>query len=611
MYSIRSLINPLFLDFLIKALRPCMKLISCQIFVAIIWAIDFSLRPYLIKSIIDIIPSVIASGSVDIITMQIYYYFCLIISVFFVFRLYEWVILTLHPRMIKNIGEMIMLKLMDKSYTFFQNQFSGSLANKVGDVTNGISTILNMLIDSLLANIIALTLATYTVYTVSPNLSLVLVIWTIVFLILSLKFSGRASVLSKNTAEKRSDILGLIVDILTNIFSVRVFANKGYEKNNLSKAYQKFTRSYKTRDWFFMKIHALQEVSFIVYQALCIVWLIQCIKQGTVTSGDFAMIMMINMSVVNSLYSLSHNIHSFSESFGNVMQGLETIYDNTNDHTIYNFHNKHHQISQSQILSPKYKENDKGEVRFKNLSFSYPNSHQIFKNMSVVIPACQKVGIIGYSGGGKTTFMNLILGLFEASSGQILLDGIDIKTISRKALYSKIGLIPQDIALFNRTLMENIRYGCIEATDEEVINAAKKAKAHSFISKLPKGYHSSVGERGIKLSGGERQRIAIARAILKKAPILLLDEVTNQLDSITEHEIQESLEILMKDKTSIIIAHKLSTILHLDRILVFDNGNIVQDGCHQELIKQEGLYKKLWQNQCNGLLPLNNEEEIT
>ena len=426
---------------------------------------------------------------------------------------------------------------------------------------------------------------------------------------MSLKFSGRASELSKNTAEKRSDILGLIVDILINVFSVRVFNTKDYEKNNLSKAYQKFTRSYKNRDWFFIKIHTFQQVSFIIYQVVCIAWLIQCIKQGTITSGDFAMIMMINISAVNSLSVLSRDIRTFAESFGNVMQGLETIYDNTSDLSIYNFYNKKQRISQNQILSPK--DTNKGEVCFKNISFTYPNSHQVFKNMSVIIPAYQKVGIIGYSGAGKTTFINLILGLFEANRGQIFLDRINIKTILRKTLYSKIGLIPQDIILLNRTLMENIRYGFIDSTDEEVINAAKKAKAHSFISELPEGYNSLVGERGIKLSGGERQRIAIARAILKRAPILVLDEATNQLDSITEHEIQESLEILMRNKTSIVIAHKLSTILHLDRILVFDKGKIVQDGCHRELIKQDGLYKTLWDNQSNGFLPLNNKKEIT
>jgi ATP-binding cassette subfamily B protein len=212
------------------------------------------------------------------------------------------------------------------------------------------------------------------------------------------------------------------------------------------------------------------------------------------------------------------------------------------------------------------------------------------------------IGLVGYSGGGKSTFVNLIMRLYDVTAGSILIDGHDIRDVTQDSLHEKIGMIPQDPVLFQRSLMENIRYGRIDATDEEVIEAAKKAHAHEFIIGLSRGYDSLVGERGIKLSGGQRQRIAIARAILKNAPILILDEATSQLDSVTEALIQDSLWELMQNKTTIVIAHRLSTLLHMDRILVFEKGNIVEDGSHDDLLLQNKLYKKLWDAQVGGFL---------
>lgn len=244
-----------------------------------------------------------------------------------------------------------------------------------------------------------------------------------------------------------------------------------------------------------------------------------------------------------------------------------------------------------------------GEIIFSKVKFHYKGTEPLFQNKSVKIDAGQKVGLVGYSGSGKTTFVNLILRLYDITDGRILIDGQDIKDVTQDSLREAIAMIPQDPSLFHRTLMENIRYGREKATDEEVIDAAKRAHAHDFIMKLPMNYASLVGERGIKLSGGQRQRVAIARAILKNAPILILDEATSQLDSITELEIQESLWELMQDKTTIVIAHRLSTLLHMDRILVFDEGKIIQDGTHEALLVEEGLYKNLWEAQVGGFLP--------
>ena len=213
------------------------------------------------------------------------------------------------------------------------------------------------------------------------------------------------------------------------------------------------------------------------------------------------------------------------------------------------------------------------------------------------------MGLVGFSGSGKSTFVNLILRLFDIESGQILIDGQDIQEITQESLREHIGLIPQDISLFHRTLLENISYGAPKASKAEVIEASKKAHCHEFITQLQDGYQSLVGERGIKLSGGQRQRIAIARALLKNAPILILDEATSALDSVTESYIQEALHLLMQGKTTLVIAHRLSTLSAMDRILVFNKGRIIEDGTHIQLLRQNGHYTRMWQMQAGGFMP--------
>ena len=244
----------------------------------------------------------------------------------------------------------------------------------------------------------------------------------------------------------------------------------------------------------------------------------------------------------------------------------------------------------------------KGEVVFDNITYIYENNNQkVFDNFSLKINAGDKVALVGSSGAGKSTFVRLLMRLFNLEEGRILIDGVDIASISQKNLREEIGFVPQDPVLFHRTLMENIRYGKRDATDEEVKRAAGLAHCDEFIANLPKGYDTYVGERGIKLSGGERQRVAIARAILKNAPILVLDEATSALDSESEMLIQDALHNLIEGKTVIVIAHRLSTIKGMNRIIVIHNGKIIEDGTHNELVEIEGgTYKKLWNIQAGG-----------
>ena len=574
--------------FIIDAIKPFRWLIAGQYMVAVIWAIDMSLRPYLIKVMLNKIHTVLPLQAFDFLLPEAIFYIATSIIIVVTFRFYEWLLLRFHPNLKKHIGIILMSRIMNHSQNFYQNHFSGSIANKINDVTSGIPTILDIFIDQFFSHILALLIALYTVWLIDLKFAIGLIFWIMLFLIVSIKLSRKAKALEYAAAEVYSAVIGNIVDILGNIGSVRLFGGKRLEIKYLNETYQQSVIAEQTRDLFFMKMQTFQKSSFIVFQSICFWWLIIGIQNQTITPGDFALILILNISIVNCLNNLSRNIREFAKSFGKVTQGLHTI---------------------NSILEIKDKEDAKnivitnGEILFEKVQFYYNKSKPIFENKSVKIRSGQKLGLVGYSGSGKSTFVNLILRLFDVTQGQILIDNQDLRDISQESLRQAIGIIPQDLSLFNRTLMENIRYGRMNSSDSEVIEAAKRAYADEFIRDLPEGYQTLVGERGVKLSGGERQRIAIARAILKNPPILILDEATSQRDSVTEHKIQESLLGLMQGKTTIVIAHRLSTLLHMDRILVFNQGKILQDGKHADLIITEGLYKTLWEAQMSGFLP--------
>ncbi len=304
--------------------------------------------------------------------------------------------------------------------------------------------------------------------------------------------------------------------------------------------------------------------------------------------GDFALVLGLSIEVGYMSWWTMEQIDELNKAIGKCTQSLHKLF------TPLEIQDKK-DAQDLQITS--------GQISFNNVTFHYKSTTPLFFNKTITIAAGQKVGLVGYSGSGKSTFVNLILRVYDVTDGQILIDGQNIGAVKIDSLHKNIAMIPQEPLLFHRSLLENIRYGKISATDEEVIHAAKKAHAHEFIEKLSQGYNTLVGERGIKLSGGQRQRIAIARAILKNAPIFILDEATSQLDSLTEHDIQASLWELMQNKTTIVVAHRLSTLLNMDRIIVFAQGKIAEDGTHNELLLRGGLYKTLWDAQVGGFLP--------
>lgn len=580
--------------FILSSIKPFRWWVVGQIFVAIVWAINLSLSPYLLKIMIDRMPGLPISEAYDALLGPALLYLSMEVLIFLVFRFYDFVWLHINPPLKRHIGFVLMERMMQHAHHLFQDNFSGNLGNKIKDVMSGIPDLLKTAIDRFISHGLALLIAMGAVWTVNIKFSIALCVWVMVFIGGSIFLSKTARQVSAEAAEVRSNVVGTIVDILGNMISVRLFTGRPGERSKLGLILDEYVKAEQKRDWFFLKMYAFQGGSFVIYQSIILFWLIQGFKQGAVSPGDFVLILTVNIAIMQCLWALSKDIGSFAELAGNITQGLRIVLSPL-------------EIEDKPAAKPLVVHH--GEIVFSQVHFRYRDAEALFENKSVTIFPGQKVGLVGYSGGGKTTFVNLILRLFDVTGGHILIDGQDIREVTQDSLRANIGVIPQDPSLFHRSLMENIRYGRLDATDAEVLEAARKAHAHEFIEKLPYGYGSLVGERGVKLSGGQRQRVAIARAILKNAPILLLDEATSQLDSITERHIQDALWKLMRDKTTIVIAHRLSTLSRMDRILVFDREKIIEDGSHEELSAQGGHYKTLWDAQVGGFLPEHREPE--
>ncbi len=571
--------------FIFQVSWPFRYWILAQLFVWVLWAIDISLRPLVLKIIVDRLAEISSANVVGELSAPVFFYVFMSGVNLLGYCFYDYIRLQFYPLLKRDVVQALMGRMMDHSHSLYQSNFSGSIANKISDAISGVPNVVKLLIDHFFSNGLALIFAVYAVCQASPKFGIAMAVWAVFFIVGSIKLTFTAKTLATNAAAVRSTVIGYVVDILTNMVSVRFFNGKKQESENLEKVCQESIVFDRARDWFFMRMHFFQQGSFMIFQSACLWWLVSGIKAGHLTPGDFVLVLTLNISIIDCLSTLSWDIREFAESLGNVIQGLRII-----DSPL--------QIQDVQGAQPLVVSS--GEVRFKNVSFGYSGSRVLFKNCNVVIPAGQKVGLVGFSGSGKTTFINLILRLYDVHNGEILVDGQNIANVTQDSLRYNIGVIPQEAQLFHRSVMENIRYGKFGATDEDVFRAAKQAFADEFISELEQGYNTLAGERGVKLSGGQRQRIAIARVALKDPKILIFDEATSQLDSKTESQIQQSMANLMQGRTSLVIAHRLSTIMSMDRILVFNKGEIVQDGTHEELLSQGGPYFELWNTQVGG-----------
>jgi ATP-binding cassette subfamily B protein len=473
------------------------------------------------------------------------------------------VLIIMGPRLRQRTSRLMYAYLQQHSPRYFGNHFAGSLAHRISETAMSVN---------------------HTTWSVLCDFWPITVTFAVSVTLLLQAHVGLGSFV----AATRSLVNGKIVDAVTNILNAKLFARLDFEREYLEGFLETEVQSGRRTFWYMERVRWFQFTAAAILKIGTIGYALMLWDAGQISVGDFAMSTGLALLIIGDARNLTRRFLEFFEYVGNVANGVDTI---VKPHEIIDVDNAQAlQVSQ-------------GRIEFKNVCFAYEANRPVFENLNVVIEPGQRVGLVGFSGSGKSTFVSLILRNYEPQSGQILVDQQEISQATQDSLHQQISLIPQDPSLFHRSLKDNIGYGRLDASDEELVAAAKLAHADKFIQAIPEAYQSLVGERGVKLSGGQRQRIAIARVMLKDAPILILDEATSSLDSVTEKTIQDNLDRAMGRKTVIAIAHRLSTIAHLDRILVFDQGQIVEDGSHQDLLDKQGFYYRLWAMQAGGFLP--------
>jgi ATP-binding cassette subfamily B protein len=502
-------------------------------------------------------------------------------------RITQYVVSKFQSKVIKDLHDFSFAKLQSHSYTFFANHFSGALVNKSRKFVRAFEVMHDILIDNFWSTFVVFVSIFIVFFTESHKIAFMFLGLSIVYIIIILLMSRKKIEYDMAEAAADTRVTAYIADSITNTLSIKSSSALSREVDGFKKVTQKESVS-RLRAWLFgNKINAIQSgISIIVQVAVAFItarlWL-----SGEISAGVFVLVQSYSVTIGNHFWDLGRAMTKFTKSMSD-MKEMTDIFEQKPD-----------VLDQANPEVCKIKD---GIIEIKNVDFEYLNGTEVFEKFNLKINSGEKVGLVGHSGSGKSTITKLLMRFVDISKGEILIDSQDIKKIAQDDLRSNISYISQEPILFHRSIRENIAYSRPTASEEEIIESAKKAHAHEFISGLKFGYDTLVGERGVKLSGGERQRVAIARAMLKNAPILILDEATSSLDSISESYIQDSFNELMKGRTTIVIAHRLSTIQKMDRIIVLDKGKIVEEGTHKELLAKKGFYAELWDRQTGGFL---------
>lgn len=479
-------------------------------------------------------------------------------------------------------------KVISNDYDFFTNHFLGSISNKVNRLGRNFRNLIKTIFFGFILLFVDIIFSIIVLLRENLLLGLVFLVFFIVFVLLSLYFSKIHTKLDKIRARYGSARSGVLSDILSNYLNIITFSSYKYESSLYERAVEKVKKA-QFKTWFFQdRVRVYKNIFFILFEVLIMGVALYLFSNQKISLGTLVLVQSYNGIFILNAWHLSSTLVNFVEEFSDSIDAIDIV---TSPLTILD------------IDKPLALKMNNGEIEFDNISFTYPKGDHVFEKFKLQIPAGQSVGIVGKSGSGKTTLTKLLLRLYDVNSGDINIDGQNISQVTQSDLRSCIAYIPQETILFHRSIYENIVYGDLHATHEQVMAAAVAAHVDEFVQNLTEKYETKVGERGVKLSGGQRQRIGIARAMLrKKAPILMLDEATSSLDSVSEKYIQNSFEKLSKNRTTIVIAHRLSTIQKMDRIIVMENGKIIEDGSHDNLISKNGHYAKLWNSQTNGFI---------
>lgn len=500
-----------------------------------------------------------------------------------IWRLEMHVVQDLHNRMFKH--------LMQLDSNFHANRFGGSLVSQVNKMANSYINVQDVLVWEIIPLTLTIAFAAIILLPKAPLFVAGLLIFSVIFVISAIVISRMVRKYSEAQAAASNKITGLLADAITNIAAIKSFAAHKHEEAHYAKAVQNWRKA-ETK---VMYTTALRQTFFATVTTLLgAVSLTLAVISVVVFKADVSTVFLVvsyTALVVQALWEFSsQTMRTYNRAIGDAKEMTEILGI---------------EATVKDRARPEKSRISKGAISFSGVTFTHGDSKKnevLFNNLTVKIAAGKKIGLVGHSGSGKTTLTRLLLRFSDIDGGSITIDGQNIAHITQDDLRRTIAYVPQEPLLFHRSLRENIAYGRPDATDEEVYEAARKAHAAEFIDKLPRGYDTEVGERGVKLSGGQRQRIAIARAILKDAPILVLDEATSALDSESERLIQAALWELMKGRTAIVIAHRLSTIQRMDEIVVLADGKIIEQGSHSELLARGGTYADLWAHQSGGFI---------